>query len=93
MVSRADRVALGVQGSYAALEPIIDKYRSYAAAVYFPYPQKLSATPPQGDDPALMILAFDIDQLALAAHAALPLERPHATAPTKAPPTPMPSKH
>jgi hypothetical protein len=88
----SNRVALGVQGTYAALDPIIDKYRSYAAAVYFPYPQKLSATPPQGDDPALMILAFDIDQLALAAHAALPLEVPHATAPANAPATPVPSR-
>ncbi|HVA83355.1 MAG TPA: hypothetical protein VNF28_00490 [Candidatus Binataceae bacterium] len=89
---RSHRVALGVQGSYAALEPIIDKYRSYAAAVYFPYPRRLSATPPQGDDPALMIMAFDIDQLARAAHAALPLALPHLTAPANAPATPAPPR-
>jgi hypothetical protein len=89
---QSHRVALGVQGSYAALKPIIDKYRSYAAAIYFPYPRKLSATPPQGDDPALMILVFDLDQLARAAHAALPVELPHATAPANAPATPVPSR-
>ena len=44
--SRPHRVALGVRGSYAALKPIIDKYRPYAAAIYFPYPRTLSATPP-----------------------------------------------
>ena len=82
------RVAVGVQGSYVALKPIIDRYRSNAAAIYFPYPRKLSAMPPQGDDPALMIVVFEIDQLALAAHAVSPLERPHVTAPTKAPATP-----
>lgn len=64
-------VELGVRGSYAALKPLIDKYRSYAAAIYFPYPRKLSATPPpQGGDPALMTMVFDVDQLARATRAA-----------------------
>ena len=67
---QSHRVALGVQGSYAALEPIIDKYRSYAVAIYFPYPRTLSPTLPQGDTPALMTMVFDVDQLARAAHAA-----------------------
>jgi len=89
---QSHRVALGVQGSYAALEPIIDRYRSYAAAVHFPYPSKLSATPPQSDDPALMILAFDIDQLARAARAVPPLELRHTTAAASAPTTRVPPK-
>lgn len=67
---RSHRVALGVQGSYAALEPIIERNRAYAAAIYFPYPLKLSATPPQSGDPGLMIMVFEVDQLARAAHAA-----------------------
>ncbi len=67
---RSHRVALGVQGSYAALKPIIEGNRAYAATIYFPYPHKLSATPPRGDDPALMIMVFEMDQLARAAHAA-----------------------
>ncbi|HVA39083.1 MAG TPA: hypothetical protein VNF49_00340 [Candidatus Binataceae bacterium] len=78
---RSHRVAVGVQGSYPALKPIIDKYRPYAAAIYFPYPRKLSATPPQGDDPALMTMVFDVDQLARAAHAAAPPEAPRAATP------------
>jgi hypothetical protein len=81
-----------VRGSYAALKPIIDKYRSYAVAAYFPYPDKLSATPPQGDDPALMILVFEIDQLARAAHAALPLQLPHSHAPENPAAVPVPPR-
>jgi hypothetical protein len=87
------RIALGVQGSYAALEPIIDKYRSYAAAIYFPYPRKLSATPPLGDSPALMAMAFDIDQLARAAHATAAPELPGAApTPTNPSAAPTPSR-
>lgn len=67
---QSHRVAVGVRGSYAALKPIIDKYRGFAAALYFPYPHKLTATPPQGDEPALMTMVFEVDQLARAAHAA-----------------------
>ncbi len=89
---QSHRVTLGVQGSYAALKPIIDKYRSYAAAIYFPYPRKLSAKPPRGDDPALMTMVFELDQLARAAHAAPSLARPSAVPQPGLPATPMPSK-
>ena len=90
--SQPHRVALGVRGSYAALKPIIDKYRPYAAAIYFPYPRALSATPPQGDAPALMTMVFDVDQLARAAHAAASLALPPgATAPNVSA-TPVPPK-
>jgi hypothetical protein len=71
---RSHRIALGVQGSYLAIESIIDKYRPYAAAIYFPYPRKLTAVPPQGDGPGLMTMVFEVDQLARAAHAAAPPE-------------------
>jgi hypothetical protein len=71
---RSHRIALGVQGSYLAIESIIDKYRPYAAAIYFPYPRKLTAAPPQGDGPGLMTMVFEVDQLARAAHAAAPPE-------------------
>ena len=84
------RVAIGVQASYAALKPIIDRNRPYADAIYFPYPQKLSATPPQSDDPALMIMLFEFDQLARAAHAASPAPPRTAPAPS-ASGTPAPS--
>jgi hypothetical protein len=90
--SRPHRVALGVQGSYSALKPIIDKYRPYAAAIYFPYPHLLSATPPKGDAPALMTMVFDVDQLARAAHAAPSLALPHAAPSPNVPATPVPPK-
>lgn len=79
--SQSHRVMLGVQGSYAALKPIVDKYRPYAAAIYFPYPHKLSAPPPQSDDPALMTMVFEVDQLARAAHAASPPAPPSVAPP------------
>jgi hypothetical protein len=72
------RVELGVRGSYPALAPIIEKYGPYAAAIYFPYPRVLSSAPPQSDNPALMVMVFNIDQLARAAHS-------HATPPITPP--------
>ncbi len=91
--SQSHRVEIGVQGSYAALKPIIDKYRPYAAAIYFPYPHLLSARPPSGDSPALMTMVFEVDQLARATHAAPSLAFPSTAPPpnvsaTPAPPTP-----
>ncbi len=65
------RVAVGVQGSYAALKPLIDRYRPFATAINFPYPHPLTANQPQGDSPALMTIVFDVDQLARAAHLAM----------------------
>ena len=65
------RVAVGVQGSYAALKPLIDRYRPFATAINFPYPHPLTANPPQDDSPALMTIVFDVDQLARAAHLAV----------------------
>ncbi len=85
-------VALGVQGSYAALKPIIDKYRLYAAAIYFPYPRPLSAAPPQGDVPALMTMVFDVDELARAAHAAPSLALLPAAPTPNVSATPIPPK-
>lgn len=64
------RVAIGVEGSYPALKQLIEEYKSYAAIVYFSYPRKLSEPAPLGDDPALMVMVFEIDGLARAAHAA-----------------------
>jgi hypothetical protein len=89
--ARSHRVALGVHGSYAALKPIIEKYRPYAAAIYFPYPRELSATPRQGNVPALMTMIFDVDQLARAAHAAQ-LQAPGAAPPPNLSAAPTPSR-
>jgi hypothetical protein len=86
------RVAIGVKGSYPALKPIIDKYRPYATAIYFPYPRPLSATPPQGDTPALMTMVFEIDQLARAAHAAPSFALPPSAPTPNVSATPVPPK-
>jgi hypothetical protein len=52
-------VAVGVVGSYEALQPLIAKYQSYAAKVYFPYPKELLG-PPSGDTfLRLLVMVFD----------------------------------
>lgn len=58
--------SVGVSGSYAALEPIIARYQSSAAHIYFPYPRELSDHPP-ADLRGLMVITFDRAQLEAAA--------------------------
>jgi hypothetical protein len=62
--------SVGVYGSYAALEPLIGRYRQNAVRVYFPYPQKLPA-PGAGarlaDMHGLMVIEFERERLAAAA--------------------------
>jgi hypothetical protein len=73
------RVEVGVRASYPALAPIIEKYRHYAAGIYFPYPRVLSSAHPPIQDPALMVMVFDFDQLARAARmSAAPPSTRHA---------------
>ena len=62
------RVALGVQGSYAALKPLIAEYGRDSIGVYFPFPRPLSA-PAAGDsgESALMVMEFTRAGLASAA--------------------------
>ena len=53
------RVAVGLVGSYEALKPLIDQYRSRASAILFPFPRPL-ADPPQGDTfMRLIVFVFD----------------------------------
>jgi len=40
-----DGIAVGVVGSYAAIEPIVAKYRQNAKEVFFPYPKVLQGAP------------------------------------------------
>ncbi len=62
--------SVGVYGSYAALEPIIGRYRHRAVRLYFPYPEWLAAA---GADArisemhGLMVIEFAREQLAAAA--------------------------
>ncbi|MGD0076040.1 MAG: hypothetical protein ABSD31_17115, partial [Candidatus Binataceae bacterium] len=62
--------SVGVYGSYAALEPIIARYRQSAAHIYFPYPHDLpgSGAPPRPSDMhGLMVVEFERSRLAAAA--------------------------
>jgi len=64
--------AVGVEGSYEALRPLIVRYGADAATVYFPFPQKLDTPSPErspvGDGaPALMVMEFTPAALANAA--------------------------
>lgn len=61
---------VGLHGSYAALMPVIAKYRATASHVYFPYPNDLlspGASTPAPKTEALLTLVFDRQQLARAA--------------------------
>jgi hypothetical protein len=66
------RVAIGVEGSYEALQPLIEQYGADSTGIYFPFPRKLSAPSPsqQSSDngvPALMVMEFTRAGLASAA--------------------------
>ncbi|MGB8685016.1 MAG: hypothetical protein WCD12_19210 [Candidatus Binatus sp.] len=62
--------SVGVYGSYAALEPIIQTYRHGALRVYFPYPHNLADGAVDARIAAmhgLMVVEFEREQLAAAA--------------------------
>jgi hypothetical protein len=65
------RVAIGVEGSYEAAQPLIAQYGPDSVDIYFPYPRKLSAPPaakrPEDSAPALMVMEFTPAGLASAA--------------------------
>jgi hypothetical protein len=66
------RVAIGVEGSYEAIQPLIAQYGADSTAIYFPFPRKLaepSPSEPSGDTgvPALMVMEFTSEGLAKAA--------------------------
>lgn len=66
------RVSIGVEGSYAALKPLIEEYGPDAKGIYFPFPKPLAAlSPPQqandAGEPALMVMEFTRAGLASAA--------------------------
>ncbi len=66
------RVAIGVEGSDEALQPLIAQYGPDSTGVYFPFPRKLAApspAEPSGDTgvPALMVMEFTPAGLAKAA--------------------------
>jgi hypothetical protein len=64
-------VAIGVEGSYEALRPLIAEYGADSTGIYFPFPRKLataqSATGFEDSVPALMVMEFTPVGLAHAA--------------------------
>ena len=65
------RLAIGVEGSYEAVQPLIAQYGRDSTDIYFPFPRKLDAPPSAmqaGDSaPALMVMEFTPAGLASAA--------------------------
>jgi hypothetical protein len=59
-------IAMGIEGWYDALEPVIRTYGADATGIYFPYPSPLEAgSAPQG--PAMLVMTFTRTGLARAA--------------------------
>jgi hypothetical protein len=65
-VTRDNLVRIGLAGSHAALAPIVDRYRSQAAAVYFPYRGGPTATLEPSSD-VMLVMEFDRARLTRAA--------------------------
>ncbi len=51
-------LGIGIKGTYTGLRPIIDRYRSYAYRIYFPYPHKLTDNA-HNTDQVFLLLFFD----------------------------------
>jgi hypothetical protein len=64
---RDNMVAIGLVGSSAAIQPLLGKYASDAAAVYFPYPDRLADFARSGDTREVLLMAFERQGLARAA--------------------------
>jgi hypothetical protein len=60
-------VSIGITGSYAALRPLIERYRGEATRIYFPFPTELRdhAIAPEGS--YVLMMMFDRAGLARAA--------------------------
>jgi hypothetical protein len=66
--TKNNSIEIGLEGSFAALKPIIDRYAAQACAIYFPYPWRLTAPKASlTSDPAMMVMEFDRAGLARAA--------------------------
>ncbi len=57
--SDGDAIAVGVVGSYAAIEPIVARYRENAAQVFFPYPKVLKGVPAGDTFMRLLVMVFN----------------------------------
>ena len=72
--SSSDRIAVGLEGWYDSLEPIIRRYGKNASQIYFPYPAVLSRTSAP-DGPAMMVMTFERTGLESAVAAIEPSQR------------------
>lgn len=63
---RNGETGVGLAGSYAAVKPLIDKYRGAASGIFFPYPQLLSVRA-EREGRWLLVMVFDRAQLSRAA--------------------------
>jgi hypothetical protein len=60
-------IEVGIEGSYAALNPTIDRYSAATSAIYFPYPSRLTPSlAALTNDAAMMVMVFDRAGLARA---------------------------
>ena len=53
------QIGVGVVGSYATLQPLIEQYRGRAKAVLFPFPKELNGTPRGDTFMRLLVMVFD----------------------------------
>src|SRR5262249_38665086 len=56
--SESGRIAVGLEGWYDSLEPVIQRYGRTASQIYFPYPAVLSQAP-VSRGPAMMVMTFE----------------------------------
>jgi hypothetical protein len=55
-------LGIGIKGTYAGVKPVIERYRSDAYRIYFPFPKKLSDGV-HDDERGLLLMFFDKDGL------------------------------
>jgi hypothetical protein len=64
-------VSIGITGSYEALKPLIEKYRTDASRIYFPFPTELHARPTVPNGSRILMMMFHRAGLARAAAKAI----------------------
>ncbi len=57
------QVVVGVVGTYEALRPLIEQYKTKASAVFFPFPKQLTGTPSGDTFMRLLVMTFAPDRL------------------------------
>jgi hypothetical protein len=68
-VTRSGRVQIAMRGSYAALRPLAERYRTRAAKIEYPYPSAWSPGSSYPERRVNVLMVFEFDPQALAAAA------------------------